>query len=300
MKKPIILCIILALAFCLTGCLSFHSEKLRKVIDKDISSKNQTPEEDDYYSEIVLTDIFHGKTEDILELFSKETREELGDEKLTEMIRESSQAVQGELVKFTVEEQRTSGTRGGVEPNYYAYEICAYTDMDIYNISLIYCDGGVKNKETHDKKEGLEIITVRPVGAMYLPNGEIDTEHYPNPNLSRGMYAINKEPAKMTTYPDGNYTGYSVALLQMKTATDYELSANVEYIEELLSVLASQGMNGEVSEVDYIYEGHEKYSEEFVQGYNYHILSEDGSEFFVRFNPNAIKGYRVEKLEKRR
>ena len=314
MKKVITVLMIGMLGVCLAGCGKSGSkedpgdipdtssapvdDELAASIDSDISSRNQNPDQDNYYSEIVLSDIFRGQTEHILGLFSQSVREEIGEDALTQMIADASATVQGNLNTFTVAEQAATGTRGGNGPDYNAYEILAYTDMDIYEIELLRCEGDLsKDDETYKKSLGLEYIRIMPAGAKYLPDGNIDTDLINSLDIGRGMISHYADAARLTTYPEGTYTGYSVTVIQMNTETDLWIGANKEYAEELLASLAANGLEGDISEISGIYDNNTEYVEELSQGYNYHIVAEDGREFFAEFDPDGEAGQRVIKVK---
>ena len=314
MKKIITVLMIGLLGVCLAGCGNSGSKEdpgetpdtssvpadddLASSIDSDISAKNQNPDQDNYYSEIVLSDIFRGQTEHILGLFSQSVRDEIGEDSLTQMIADASATVQGSLDTFTVAEQAATGTRGGNGTNYNAYEILAYTDMDIYEIELLRCEGDLsQDDETYEKSLGLEYIRIMPAGTKYLPDGNIDTDLINMLDIGKGMVSFYADAARLTTYPEGTYTGYSVTVIQMNTETDLWIGANKEYAEELLASLAANGLQGDISDISGIYENNTEYVEELSQGYNYHIVAEDGTEFFAEFNPDAEAGQRVIKVK---
>lgn len=237
------------------GCGFFSSEKdeaLEEALDEEIVEKDVSTsyiaKDQKISNRIIMSDIADQSSDHIMELFSENTVNEVGEDKLREGVTEIVEGITGDIVKYEMEPDGGSGVRGGRGVTSKNYTVRIFTDKKIYHMCLYYVtrDTSSKDDSVNRANEGLHRIFVYSVSAYYGEEGISklnEDDPYEAYWQNEGAFYLDSDVlASEVKYEGKSYTGYSIEYLQ---ATGYDLAEKAR-CEAFMDALDEAGFQGDI------------------------------------------------------
>lgn len=269
-------CIGMLIGICLlTGCSMLPSAWYRLAESQiyqqnpvyDVAEDAPTKLED-----IILYEIAHNRTEELMDRFAPSTVEELGEENLRAQIEQMNEILHGTIERHTVETTGFSSYRGRGGKRSTGYLMTLYTDKEIFLLFYQNCteDTSAPDHKNNSQSIGLTSMCLIPA---YLWH---DRENTPR-DAREGVKIYQPERyARDIAYPDKTYTMYSIEYLQV-TSTAY--SFETEICHTLMDLLSTQC--GFVGDITYA-ESNTIESSLYGSAFTQMVQDENGTKFYIK------------------
>lgn len=233
----------------------------------DVAEDSPTKLED-----IILYEIAHNRTEELMARFAPSTVEELGEDNLRAQIEQMNEILHGTIQRHTVETTGFSSYRGRGGKRSTGYLMTLYTDKEIFLLFYRNCteDTSAPDRKNNVRSIGLTSLCLIPASLWY------DHENTPE-DAREGVRIYEPEQyARDISNPNKTYTMYSIEYLQV-TSTAYSFEPKICYT--LMDLLSTQcGFEGDITYAESNTIESSLYGSEFTQL----VQDENGTKFYIK------------------